>query len=729
MLFDGAAVATGLEVTEAVEVGDAQPRVQGDAREVGESGGWWSGSGDSGAALGGAVQLLVVDASVGDWQTLVSGVGPDVRVVLLDADRDGVQQLAQAVLSVQGPVSAVHVLSHGESGALRLGDRTLDGEQLARYEAELAAIGGRLEAGGDILLYGCEVGSGEQGAAFLSALARATKADVAASTDMTGARGDWDLEAATGTIEAAVAISAQAQKNWDGTLNVAPLPLPDRASLPVDGERVDGNVVTGEGPGDQADIEPDPGDSILVVGVRAGVVDGVFSGQVGSTVAGRYGTLAVSADGTYVYRLTDADPAVAAIGPGEFLEDRFSYTIADRNGGCTSTTLTVRIDGVDRPPDGTDRVLAISEDLVDEAGEPLRLAPSDFGFRDPDAGDFLSAVRIDTLPSSGQLSFDDRPVEAGETFALEAIGRLSYRPAADANRDNLPQVPQIGFSVRDSRGVFDPLPNTLTIDIRPVNDPPSATGARYVVERDATPGSAQLRTPAPAPTDPDQPAQPLEVTIDSLPDPARGAFQVDGAPAAVGQTVAADRLQTLAYVPNPAIAGTPNADGTLPGGALAFTVRDGEGGAASAAVVVDVRVAPPPRVPQEAPAPPTFTVPFVPEASRVAAKPYAPTILLSPEPRQEFAAIVRDAAEIGAIPALGPIPDAPRPTAVKGVVVEDDCVPARPVKPAVSRDGDKPLAEKRVRPPASVSDRAREAGGHFRAPAQVRPARAGDRTC
>ena len=303
MLFDGAAVATGFEVTGAGEAGDAQPRLQGDAREVGESGGSWSGPGDSGVAGGGAVQLLVVDASVGDWQTLVSGVGPDVRVVLLDSDRDGVQQLAQAVLSVQGPVSAVHVLSHGESGALRLGDRTLDGEQLGRYEAELAAIGGRLEAGADILLYGCEVGSGEQGAAFLSALARATKADVAASTDMTGARGDWDLEAATGTIEAAVAISAQAQKNWDGTLFVGPPELsvvetsepatPDTPTVSVaPGEVVRYRLVVGiaEGATLGAEVRPQ-----LPAGLRyvndgtttiAFVADGGTGGIDSTTLAG-----------------------------------------------------------------------------------------------------------------------------------------------------------------------------------------------------------------------------------------------------------------------------------------------------------------------------------------------------------------------------------------------------------------------------------------------------------
>ena len=35
---------------------------------------------------------------------------------------------------------------------------------------------------------------------------------------------------------------------------------------------------------------------------------------------------------------------------------------------------------------------------------------NDFGFTDPDAGDKLTAVRIDTLPAKGSLTLDGVPV-------------------------------------------------------------------------------------------------------------------------------------------------------------------------------------------------------------------------------------------------------------------------------------------------------------------------------
>lgn len=76
---------------------------------------------------------------------------------------------------------------------------------------------------GDILLYGCNVAQGEAGARFIEQLSAYTGAEVAASTDYTGALalgGDWVLEASTGAIEAeALSVGAE---GFDGLL-AAPL--------------------------------------------------------------------------------------------------------------------------------------------------------------------------------------------------------------------------------------------------------------------------------------------------------------------------------------------------------------------------------------------------------------------------------------------------------------------------------------------------------------------------
>ncbi|TFG38307.1 MAG: DUF4347 domain-containing protein, partial [Candidatus Aminicenantes bacterium] len=125
-------------------------------------------------------------------------------VVLLDSNRDGMEQIA-AALEGRTNIDAIHILSHGSSGQLTLGDSTFNLQSMNGVHAdELAIIKNALSDEADILIYGCDVGAEESGQAFISALSEATGADIAASTDLTGAAdlgGDWVLESKIGTIE------------------------------------------------------------------------------------------------------------------------------------------------------------------------------------------------------------------------------------------------------------------------------------------------------------------------------------------------------------------------------------------------------------------------------------------------------------------------------------------------------------------------------------------------
>lgn len=159
-------------------------------------------------------ELFVVDGSIEDYEARF-----DVPALYLDAGSDGIGQITEALRERPG-VSAVHILSHGASGSIQLGSTTLDAESLASREAELRAWGEALGADADLLIYGCEVGAGDAGAWLLGELGRLTGADVAGSTDLTGSAslgGDWELEFATGAIEA-TAIGAD---QVEGTLILA----------------------------------------------------------------------------------------------------------------------------------------------------------------------------------------------------------------------------------------------------------------------------------------------------------------------------------------------------------------------------------------------------------------------------------------------------------------------------------------------------------------------------
>ncbi len=78
-----------------------------------------------------------------------------------------------------------------------IGDAVVNTGNLEHYSAALATIGNAPTTTGDILLYGCDVAQGDSGNEFITQLAAASGADVAASADLTGSAalgGDWMLE-------------------------------------------------------------------------------------------------------------------------------------------------------------------------------------------------------------------------------------------------------------------------------------------------------------------------------------------------------------------------------------------------------------------------------------------------------------------------------------------------------------------------------------------------------
>jgi hypothetical protein len=100
---------------------------------------------------------------------------------------------------------SIHIISHGNAGSLLLGSSMVTGGNLSSYGSQLAAMGHALTDTGDILLYGCNVAADQTGLQFVNRFADLTNAEVAASDDITGGQGDWQLEAATGMVEPALA--------------------------------------------------------------------------------------------------------------------------------------------------------------------------------------------------------------------------------------------------------------------------------------------------------------------------------------------------------------------------------------------------------------------------------------------------------------------------------------------------------------------------------------------
>ena len=135
-----------------------------------------------------ARQVVFIENNLYDWGLLSRQMAANAEVIVLDSAQDGLAQMASYLATLQpGSLDAIHVLSHGAAGQLNLGSITLTQDSLSQYSAELNAIGQALGEDGDLLLYGCDVGAGEAGETLVRQLAAITRADVAASSNLTGA--------------------------------------------------------------------------------------------------------------------------------------------------------------------------------------------------------------------------------------------------------------------------------------------------------------------------------------------------------------------------------------------------------------------------------------------------------------------------------------------------------------------------------------------------------------
>ncbi|MDJ0785080.1 MAG: DUF4347 domain-containing protein, partial [Desulfosarcinaceae bacterium] len=171
-------------------------------------------------------EVVFVDTGIDDYARLVQDVlasADDTRnmdVILLNADGDGIDQVSQALASRQD-LAAIHFLTHGDAEGIALGSTRLNGESVQAHAADIAGWKAALAPQGDILFYGCELASGEEGRTLLTKIGALSDADVAASDDLTGSKtlgGDWDLEYRQGSVETGAAVSTSKQARWSGVL-------------------------------------------------------------------------------------------------------------------------------------------------------------------------------------------------------------------------------------------------------------------------------------------------------------------------------------------------------------------------------------------------------------------------------------------------------------------------------------------------------------------------------
>ncbi|MEP6524884.1 DUF4347 domain-containing protein, partial [Microcoleus vaginatus DQ-U2] len=174
-----------------------------------------------------SVRLIAfIDTQVEDYQSLIAGVTPGTEVVVLDGNRDAIDQITE-ILGARSNIDSIHIISHGSPGSLQLGDGSLSLEDIECDRNSLQQwFSPRTDSIPNnrphILLYGCNVAAGETGKAFIKRLSELTGASVAASQNLTGSAakgGDWFLEVTSGKIATPLAFRPEVLAAYNHVLS------------------------------------------------------------------------------------------------------------------------------------------------------------------------------------------------------------------------------------------------------------------------------------------------------------------------------------------------------------------------------------------------------------------------------------------------------------------------------------------------------------------------------
>lgn len=169
------------------------------------------------------------------------------------------------------------------------------------------------------------------------------------------------------------------------------------------------------------DIDPDPGDSLTIVGITA------------------------PAFGTVTNNATD----ITYIAPGSTGSVSFTYTIEDTSGVQSTATVTVTVSAANSPPTAIDDSLNVDEDT---SNNTLDVLGND---SDVDVGD---TITIDSLDTTGTLG-----------AVVNNGSNVSYTPPAGFVGND-----SFSYTVIDIHGATDTAIVTVTVDN--ANDAPVATG-------------------------------------------------------------------------------------------------------------------------------------------------------------------------------------------------------------------------------------------------------------
>jgi len=339
-----------------------------------------------------------------------------------------------------------------------------------------------LSANADILLYGCDIAQGPQGMALLTQIATLTGADIAASTNPTGAAsrgGDWTLEAATGAIEA----QTLALQSYDHLLAATavndasaatPRTTAEDTPLAISGL----SISDADNPANMTLRVQTTGGTANFTALSDATVTGGNNGSADFTLSGSMAQINTALASLQYTPEANKNSSTSGFTP------QIVLTATDvSNGGSGSVTVgNIAVTAVNDAPDlGTGIALTVSEG-GSSAFSRAQLASSDNAL-DVDilTGQQVLAqqmVTITSLPTLGTLSYNGGAVVIGSVIPVTGLGSLTYTH----NGADIASNATDSFNVTVSDGGGAATSGTLSITVTPKNVAPTVSGSPTLIE-------------------------------------------------------------------------------------------------------------------------------------------------------------------------------------------------------------------------------------------------------
>ena len=387
--------------------------------------------------------LVVIDSRVKDLEFLIAEIKPRTQLLVLHPQLDGVSQITEA-LATHPNISSLHLISHGSSGCLYLGNSQLNLETIAKHSSQLKLWSEVLQQK-DVLIYGCEVAQGPMGHLFLQQLHQLTGANLAASeakVGYTSGNSNWDLEAYFGEVRTDIIFSNYLQANYRGHFAEVSFDITTDLAIETNEDQVTLNFTLDEA--------PPPEGTVVVLSANE------------SASINRFDLGGFSGDGLELVGIAP-NPLFFDVSPNMDF-GAFAVNIREQNASITVTLLETPTDE-DLNGDGTIEDFAnIAEDITWTISE---IAPGDVpaGLGTPgtinptaDSDNIIIADNPSQLPSptvgmtvSENLLIEDEGSETTITFTLDQpaptggllvsiSNKASFFPLADF--DVAPPPPQ-----------------------------------------------------------------------------------------------------------------------------------------------------------------------------------------------------------------------------------------------------------------------------------------------